>query len=477
MINFKQIAILMSLSAVAFPMSAQDITLVSKSGGLTVNGSLLAFDGQTYQIETDLGRITISDNDLTCQGPGCPLAKDRLDVFSLISTDRISRETLVELLLSYAKESKKLANPKGPFLKPNTIELSHRTEGLESIIAFKSDVINLRFTANGSGTPVGFDAVQIISSAPELGGKIGVDTLRQIWQGDITNWNQLGGADQPIRFILPIYADDLYNSFTNFDPNMSAEKITPSVEYFLSPQAIIETVSQTTDTIGLIYESHPSDLTVALDMGCEITSTPSDFAIQSMEYPLSFQLTLNSNNTFAPRTAKNLQTFAQTPIAQGVFAAAGLIPLVGNQIDSSYLGKRFGDAISAADSDVRLSALQEFKTFTNTASRLATTLYFAPNGRDLDEKSTKVFDALSAHLSGQEYQNKTILAVGFSDSQGGANANQSISLTRARAVQSLFDDRDINSDAIGFGEVAPIGCNDTNYGRSKNRRVEIWIRD
>ena len=52
------------------PASAEDITLISKSGGLTVSGTLLAFDGQTYQVETDLGRITTSDSDLTCQGQG-----------------------------------------------------------------------------------------------------------------------------------------------------------------------------------------------------------------------------------------------------------------------------------------------------------------------------------------------------------------------------------------------------------------------
>lgn len=474
--GFKKLAVFASLSALAFPASAQEITLISKSGGLTVSGSLLAFDGETYQVETDIGRITISDNGLTCRGEGCPSAKDRLDTFSLISTDRISRETLVNILIAYAKNSKKMAKQTGPFHKPETIELSHRTKGLESIVSFKSDVINLRFAANGTGAPVGYDAVQIISSAPELRGKINVDTLRQIWQGNITNWNQLGGADKSIRLILPIYADDLYNSFALFDPGMTAEKISPNVEYFLSPQAITEAVSQTSDAIGLIYQSSQTDQTIALEMGCEITATPSEFAIQSMQYPLSFQLTLNSNNAYTPRTAQNLQKFAQSPIAQESFTQAGLVPLVGSNISSSYLGKRLGAAITAADNDTGLTALQEFKTFTNTASQLATTLYLAPNGIDLDEKSYKILDALSAHLATDSYNNKTIIAVGFSDSQGGANTNQAISLTRARLVQSLLADRNINSDAIGFGEIAPIDCNDTKYGRSKNRRIEIWIR-
>ena len=204
---------------------------------------------------------------------------------------------------------------------------------------------------------------------------------------------------------------------------------------------------------------------------------PSEFAIQSLEYPLAFPLTMNSNNTYAPRTARNLQAFAQTPPAQDIFTSVGLTPLVGSQIDALYLGKRFGDAIAAADSDVGLTALKEFKTFTNTATRLATTLYFAPNGRDLDDRSSALLDAVSAHLATDAYANQTILTVGFSDSGGGANANQAISLTRARHVQSFLSAQDITTDAVGYGEIAPIGCNDTEYGRAKNRRVEIWVQD
>lgn len=54
--------------------------------------------------------------------------------------------------------------------------------------------------------------------------------------------NQLGGADKPIRLILLIYADDLFNSFSRFDADIRADNITPDVEYFLSPEAIIDAI-------------------------------------------------------------------------------------------------------------------------------------------------------------------------------------------------------------------------------------------
>lgn len=95
----------------------------------------------------------------------------------------------------------------------------------------------------------------------------------------------------------------------------------------------------------------------------------------------------------------------------------------------------------------------------------------------MDDRSAKLLLSLASHLKSDTYINSKTLAVGFSDSQGGANANQAVSLSRARAIQSALGQLDVSVDAFGFGEVAPIGCNDTDYGRSKNRRVEFWIKN
>jgi phosphate transport system substrate-binding protein len=31
--------------------------------------------------------------------------------------------------------------------------------------------------------------------------------------------------------------------------------------------------------------------------------------------------------------------------------------------------------------------------------------------------------------------------------------------------------------ALGFGELSPVACNDTQEGKAINRRVEVWIRN
>lgn len=455
--------------------SANIVTLVSASGGLTVSGTLLAYDGKTYQVETVHGRITIADNDLTCRGAGCPSPQDRVDVFSVLPSDRISRETLMSLLISFATDSKKIYVQKGPFSKPDAIELSHRTDGLESVVAFKPDAINLSFDTTPPGAAIGFDAVQIIGKASYLNGRIDAKTLRGIWDGSITNWSTLGGPDADIRLILPIFTDDLYRTLTRFDPKLSPQTLTDRVEFFLSRDAITQAVNKDSNAIGLIYQARPTDITLGIQTACGITNAPSTFSIQSMEYPLAFQINLAGDQDIMPKSATDLQSYVSTPSAQRLFAQVGIVPLVGSKIDSTNKGKRFAEAIATADRDISLSSLKSFTDFASNATRLATTLYFAPNGRDLDDRSTKLVAPLAAFLKTSAYADKQIMAVGYSDSKGGPKANLTTSKRRAQSVQAALSALDVNVEARGFGEVAPIGCNNTAFGKSQNRRVEFWI--
>jgi phosphate transport system substrate-binding protein len=55
--------------------------------------------------------------------------------------------------------------------------------------------------------------------------------------------------------------------------------------------------------------------------------------------------------------------------------------------------------------------------------------------------------------------------------------NVALSKDRAKAVAANFGQRGITPDLItGFGADMPVASNDTDEGRQKNRRVEIWIK-
>lgn len=78
----------------------------------------------------------------------------------------------------------------------------------------------------------------------------------------------------------------------------------------------------------------------------------------------------------------------------------------------------------------------------------------------------------------KKYPDSNILITGHTDSDGTENYNQTLSEKRAKSVSDYAMLQGITSSrlqTIGLGETEPIAANDTDSGKSKNRRVEIAI--
>ena len=64
-----------------------------------------------------------------------------------------------------------------------------------------------------------------------------------------------------------------------------------------------------------------------------------------------------------------------------------------------------------------------------------------------------------------------------SDGIGGVAKNLALSKDRAHAVAVQLESRGIKPAVVtGFGKELPVASNDTEEGRDKNRRVEVWLR-
>jgi phosphate transport system substrate-binding protein len=51
---------------------AQDVTLTSRDGALSIAGLLRSFDGELYRMDTQYGLLTIDAAAVICDGPACP---------------------------------------------------------------------------------------------------------------------------------------------------------------------------------------------------------------------------------------------------------------------------------------------------------------------------------------------------------------------------------------------------------------------
>lgn len=78
----------------------------------------------------------------------------------------------------------------------------------------------------------------------------------------------------------------------------------------------------------------------------------------------------------------------------------------------------------------------------------------------------------------KQFVDMTIEIAGHTDNTGDADANQTLSESRAKVVYDYIAARDIATDRMtyaGYGQDAPVDSNDTDAGRANNRRTEFKI--
>ena len=77
-----------------------------------------------------------------------------------------------------------------------------------------------------------------------------------------------------------------------------------------------------------------------------------------------------------------------------------------------------------------------------------------------------------------KYKDTELDIIGYTDSQGSEDYNIRLSDNRAKSVKYYLTSQDVNParlKAFGEGESRPIANNNTENGRQKNRRVELYI--
>lgn len=105
-------------------------------------------------------------------------------------------------------------------------------------------------------------------------------------------------------------------------------------------------------------------------------------------------------------------------------------------------------------------------------------LRFLPGKATLPAGELASLDRIAELLSKQE--GLSVRIEGHTDSVGGDALNLKLSQERAQAVQQALIERGVDAGRIqseGIGAARPIASNATAEGRSKNRRVEIYLVD
>ncbi len=103
---------------------------------------------------------------------------------------------------------------------------------------------------------------------------------------------------------------------------------------------------------------------------------------------------------------------------------------------------------------------------------------FDVNRANIKPELRSVLDNFAGSLQGDP--NVRVSIIGHTDSTGSDATNNPLSLERAQSVRDYLSSRGVSSSRIetaGRGEREPIADNNSDAGRARNRRVEIFLRE
>ncbi len=535
---FRLLAAIVAVSSIAIPGIAQQITLQATDGSVSVNGELVSYDGEFFLIKTRLGDIALNARDVICIGETCPeiTGDDGLSItgdvgFSIAGSNTIGQKLMPNLLAEYARLNDLsltesvviLSGGNQPTNRTEYVfedssettvaEISIESNGADSAfgallngsaeIVMSSRAIRpaevQAFLSVGLGdistsenqTIVALDGMIIVVSQDNPVLALSIAEIARIFSGQATNWQEFGGPDQTIY----LYRRGEEAGITSdFHLNVLAPQqfdYSDFAEILFSDSEISQMVSQDPYGIGIVsfaFENNARAL--ALRDTCGFPMLPTEFNIKTGEYPLSRQLYLYSSAQniagYSESRAEQLNgflEFVRSDAANRAVSDAGFVGqnIVGLSIESQ--GQRLANALSNDLGDASFSELRSLALQLRDAQRLSTTFRILDGNPVIDADNIHRIERLAEYLSDLELTGKEVVFAGFTASFGDADANSTLALQRADRAMKLVQAKlglsaqNISMVATGFGEIAPLACNDSVFGRAVNHRVEVWVRD
>ncbi len=166
-------------------------------------------------------------------------------------------------------------------------------------------------------------------------------------------------------------------------------------------------------------------------------------------------------------------TFDGTKIAGVDFSTAVMT-------NADLTGADYSTAAVMSSDNIRKSLVQKTEAGgENEDARQAVNLaiHFAFDSDELEADGYEQLARLAEALKSEELAKSRILVEGHTDSKGGDSYNLSLSNRRAeRIVKTLANAYGIDRSRLeskGYGESLPVADNNTDFGRSQNRRVTV----
>lgn len=500
----------------AKPAIAQDVALRSLDGGVVVEGTLTAFDGTYYQIDSIYGPLTVAAEGVACAGPGCPDLM-RFTAEARLAGESMVIETLLPALLAGFAQSRAMAlrgpEPSGAALvyeltRPDAsiaarflISPGNSDTGFLALLNGETDMaLTLRLPTQGedradrASAPddpplsrrvrvIALDALVPLVAATNPIDTISLDDLTAVFRGEIDNWQALGGPDAPIARHMLNADTGMSQVFAALALGAAEGDLTPMITHHDNAQRLAAAVARDSFALG-VSGRVPEGAVRHLPLlgACGLIKTADIHAIKAEDYPLTMPVHVYLAPRRLPQLVQDFLDWTETAAAEAIVAATGFVDQGLTLTPLDHQGMRLANAIAAAGDEVPLAQLQNLVARLRGAERLSATMRFSDGSSDLDALSRAAVARLAAAIESGAFDGRRLIFVGFSDSAGAAEINMRVALRRAEAARDAVQAAAnaatpgrVTLDVAGFGEAMPMACEDTEQGRAVNRRVEVWL--
>lgn len=307
---------------------------------------------------------------------------------------------------------------------------------------------------------IALDGLAIIVHPSNPVSSLTVAQVRDAFTGRIRDWAELGGPAGPIN----LYArDDKSGTYDSFEAMvLRGAAISASARRYESTDQLSADVvadPRGLGFVGLAGVGRAKPLAVS-DVGTRALA-PSRLTVGTEDYVLARRLFLYNGPSPSPLALD----FIDFVLGSG--------------------GQRVVEQIGYVSQDVvalavppREDAPEDYRLLVEGAQRLSLNFRFDAGTAVLDNKSLRDVVRLEAFLRQPQNRGLDLILIGFADSSE-INPYHALALSTDRAdfVATQLIPRGVTPRRVrGVGGVAPVAAEDTEFGRAKNRRVEVWVR-
>jgi phosphate transport system substrate-binding protein len=336
---------------------------------------------------------------------------------------------------------------------------------------------------------VALDAVVIVVNKQNPVVSLGLCQIAEIFTGRIRDWREVGGRPGAINLQVRLGPSGTFETFQALVMKACGVELAQTIAFSHgSYAALLAAVAADEKSIGFAPEALVAANVNPLRLrgGCGIEQTASAFSIKTEDYPLARRLFI-----FTPYPlegyARRLLNFIKADDRADDALSLPLPEPGGDEashaatdqkIETAWDNHAISEHLHETDADPL--ARRRFAELAARTERVSLTYRFTSGSEELDTKARQDVQRLARYLQKSPTTASQLLLAGFTDDVGSASANLELARKRADSVRrelvALGAQRYAkNIEIEGFGKVLPVACNDTEPGRQKNRRVEVFI--